>query len=260
MSYLIPGNFMNIIHSYKLGIILLIVVTAIFAGCTSGRETTKKEETVEEKRTPGPSKIKNLEMTEREYIRKSNIKSVDRLSFNFDEKGMPTDRRKLATVNYNKAGSAVETINYDEEGRVESIYTYVYSDNGIRTETIRNSAAGRPEKKFTYKYNEHGNKIRSERYDMAGNLEKYYEYVYDNEGNLVEDIWYDKNGDEEYRIEYEYENGMKTKARTYNEEGDLQTVFRFMYDSEGNLIEEIKTDPSGNKIGTIQYVYQYYSE
>jgi hypothetical protein len=234
---------------------LALISLVLISGCSPGRAVSEKKEDIKE--TVVPKTIKNIELEEREYIRESNIRSVDRLSFDLDN-GKPSNRKRLATINYNKEGFPVETVNYNDQGKIENIYRYTYDKEGKRTETIRYSPAGVEEKRFTYQYNEYGNKIKSERYDMLGNIEKYYEYKYDQEGNLTEDLWYDISGKPEYRIEYEYDNGRKTLARTYNENNRLINEYEFLYDSKGNLIEELKIDPAGYKTGLIQYIYQYY--
>jgi hypothetical protein len=242
---------------YLLSIMFLLINCISLTGCSSGRTVSETKE--EKKEEPAVKKtIRNIELEERNLIEKTGVKSVDRLSFDLED-GKPVNRQRLATITYNKKGFPVETVNYDGQGKVESIYKYKYDRNGSRTETIRSSPAGLEEKRFTYIYNEYGNKIKSERYDMQGNLEKYYEYKYDEEGNLIEDLWYDKSGKLEYRIEYDYDSsGKKSAARTYNEKNRLLHKYEFLYDGQGNLVEEVKFDPSGDKTGTIQYVYQYF--
>jgi hypothetical protein len=239
-------------------IMLLFAFSFLYSGCSSGRKAAEDREDKKEVKIIVAEAIKNIEAEERSIVKKARIKSVDRISFDLQD-SKPSNRQRLATLTYNTNGFLTETINYDENGKAESIFTYKYDDKGRRIETIRSTPAGVQQKRYTYEYNEYGNKIRSERYDMLGNLEKYYEYKYDNRGNLTEDIWYDKDGDIEYLIEYDYDsNGRKTKARTFNENNRLINEFEFLYDNEGNLVEELKTDPSGNKTGIIQYVYQHY--
>jgi hypothetical protein len=247
---------MKLTTPYILSVMFLISLLTLL-GCSSGRTTTERKEGRKEEITVKRD-IKNIELEERNYIKKLNIKSADRLSFDL-ENGKPSNRHKLATITYNKEGFPVETINYDPEGKPEFVYTYKYDKTGKRTETIRSSPAGVEEKKFTYVYNEFGNKTKSERYDMLGNLEKYYEYRYDDEGNLVEDLWYDKSGKLEYKIEYSYDgNGRKTRIRSFNESNRLVNEYELLYDNKGNLVEELKIDPSGEKTGIIQYIYQYF--
>jgi len=240
-------------------LVFFIAVLTIIQGCSSGRETTSKRGDKKEETAVIPREtIKNIELEERNYIRNAKIKSIDRLSFDLDQEGKPVNRKKLATILYDESGFQTETLNFDFQGKAESIYTYTYDKNGRRISTLRSSATGEAEKKYTYNYNKFGNKFRSERFDMYGTLEKYYEYKYDDEGNLIEEIWYDADGKQEYRIEYDYSNGRKTEARSYDGSDDLINIFKFLYDQGGNLVEESKMNPRGKKTGIIQYIYQYY--
>jgi hypothetical protein len=246
--------------NYLTYIILALIPLFLYTGCSSGKETTDKNDKKNEIKTPAPpKKIRNPEIEERMLVKKLSIKSMERLSFDL-ENGKPVNRKKLASVKYDNNGFPTETSNYGDDGKIESIFTYTYDKEGKRTETVRSSLNGVKEKIFTYQYDpESGLKIRSDRYNLSGMLEKYYLYKYDSNGNLVEDLWYDKTGELEYKIEYDYDSsGNKIEARTYDENDDLISKYEFRYDRQGQLVEEIKFDSSGEQTGIIQYIYQYY--
>jgi hypothetical protein len=244
-----------------------VVVTAILLfsgiywfGCSSSSETSgeRTEKTKDEIIKPAP---KPNEETEREFINRQNIKSVDKISFDYDEDGKLVNGEKQSTINYGPEGLIIETIIYGKNSQVDNIYKYDYDKHNHRIQTIRYTPDQKADKKYTYEYNKYGNKIKSVRYDLNGNMEKYYIYKYDDKQNLTGEEWYNADGKLEYRIENEYyESGKIKSAATFNEKDKMLYKYAYKYDTKGNVLEEEKFNADNEPAGVIQYVYKYYEK
>ena len=236
----------------------MICFVMLLYSCTPVTETERKTET-EKTEKPIEKVVKNVDAVARNYIKSENIKSIEKIGFDYDLNGNLFNQEKISTVNYNASGLPEETIIYDDKSKIESKFNYKYDSTGRRTETIKYSSEGKPENKYTYEYNKYGNKIKSTRYDLKGNMEKYYLYDYDDYGNLIEERWFNAGDNLEYKIEYEYtEDGKKKSVYSYNSDNDLLYKYEFKYDKKGNIIEEEKFDNNDKKVGIIQYVYKYF--
>src|SRR5690606_28654488 len=121
-------------------------------GCGSVEKTTKEEKKVEPEVKETKPVIKNIEAVECEMIRSLKIREIDRIQFDYDEKGNLTNMEKLSTVVYDKNGFLEKTIIYDENEQVINTFSYKYNPDGLRTETLRYNSKGNPDKKYTYEY------------------------------------------------------------------------------------------------------------
>ncbi len=240
--------------------VVLFLSGIYWYGCSSSSETAtgRKVETKDEIRKPA---LKPNEEAERLLINSQNIKSIDKISFDYDEDNKPVNGEKQATINYGPEGLINETIIYGKNSQVDNIYKYDYDKTNRRIQTIRYTPDQKADKKYTYEYNKYGNKIKSVRYDLNGDMEKYYIYKYDDNQNLTEEDWYNANGKLEYRIETDYyTSGQKKSSTTYNENGKMLYKYEYKYDAKGNVIEEEKFNDENEPAGVIQYVYKYYGK
>jgi hypothetical protein len=244
----------------KYQIFLFLILFFYLAGCSSKRETVRDDDetTVELKdkaETPADAEYLPLEFREREYIKSSRIRSVDKIGFDYDAYKQLVNRNLLSTIKYDKTGLPTETILHSSGNK----FLYKYDEAGFRTEARRLNAEGKPENIFTYEYDDRGNKTKSVRYDMKGNIEEYYVYKNDSRGNLIEDLRYDKDGNLYFKLVNEYDDaGNKIKTFHYDGGENLKYINEFKYDSKNNVIEEVEYDSRGQALGIIQYVYKYY--
>ena len=238
-----------------LAFLIISITFCFFYGCSSSKETEEKGKEV---RYRPETVIKNLDLIEREYIRSSKIKSIEKISFDLTSKGKPFNGKKLSVQTYDPKGFLTGTITYNNEDGIQYKYTYSYDGAGKRIKTTRYNSKGEMKNYYKYDYDDNGNKIKVYCYDVKGNLEEYYVYDYDGDGNLVEERWYSSSGKEVYNIENEYENNLKNQSTTYDENGDLIYKYVFRYDDRGNIIEEAKYTNGDERAGFIQYVYKYY--
>ena len=180
---------------------LIILLTAgfILSSCSSSKESaTQKRGEIQK-----PA-LKPIEEAEREFIKNEKIKSIDKISFDYDDSGKLINGEKQSTINYEPDGLMEETLIYGKNSQIDNIYKYSYDGKNFRIQTIRLTPDNKPDKKYTYEYNASGNKIKSVRYDLDGKMEKYYTYKYDDNQKLREEDWYDVSGKLEYKIEYEF--------------------------------------------------------
>ncbi len=241
-------------------LILSLAMILVIAGCSS-TQRVPKELTPKpiSKVVPTETLIKNNSLVEREFIHNSRILSIDKIKFNYVSRNKLGRGERYSQQKFNQNGFLTETIFYDNHGEIESRYTYEYDAQGYLSETLRYDATGKEVKKYTYEYNEYGNKIKAIRYNMDGEMEKYYIYKYDGNGNLIDDLWYDVSGKLDYKIINKYnEDRKKILSESYNGDGNLEERISYQYD-RNNLIEEIRSDKDGKKIGIIQYVYKKYN-
>jgi hypothetical protein len=246
--------------SFYFALLLLSLLTFYQVGCSAGKQTRYEEVPKEEtKEIKVPVPLKTMEVREREFIQQKKISTVERINFEYDSNGKLVNKGKLSASKYDAKGFLIETLVFDEKGRVQNKFEYKYNDKGLRTESLRFNEKNKFDKKYTYKYDKSGNKIKSIRYNANSGEEKYYLYDYDSELNLISDEWYDISGELEYKIENNYDDsGKKILSSSYNESGKLQSKNIFKYDERRNIIEEQKFDDNNKPVGIIQYVYKYY--
>ncbi len=234
---------------------LIVGLTIALQSCSSSVETEKKEKVRYEDKTI--KTVKNMELLEREYIKSLKIKSIEKINFNLNAEGKPLKNQKLSTQTFNSDGFLVETIVYDDQGKIEYKYSYDYDKTGKKIKASRYTD-GKIVQYFTYEYNEYGNKVKAERFSSSGVPEEYYIYYYNGEGNLIEEEWFSASGIKTYSVENEFDNNLKTESKTYDENDDLINKYISRYDDKKNIIEEIKYDSDGLQTGVIQYVYKYF--
>lgn len=240
--------------------LLLSFLVCYQFGCSSSKETRYEEFPKEEtKEIKAPVALKTMEVREREFIQQKKISTIERINFEYDRSGKLVNKGKLSTSKYDSKGFLIETIVFDEKGRVQNKFEYKYNEKGLRTQSVRFNEKNKLDKKYSYEYDKLGNKIKSTRFNVNGAEDKYYLYDYDSQLNLITDEWYDVSGDLEYKIENEYDDDRKKiLSISYNESGKLQSKYVFKYDNQNILIEEQKLDEDNKPIGVIQYLYKYY--
>ena len=124
-----------------------------------------------------------------------------------------------------------------------------------------------------YKYNDKDRRTEYDSYDIEGNLSQRDKYIYDSSNRLIEYSRYSGDGKLSESINYEYDNdgkivsqkfsnskNMFNRKNIYNQNGQLilsnTTVDfdeeilmfdTFLYDENGNKVEQLNKTPSTNK-------------
>lgn len=182
---------------------------------------------------------------------------------------------------YNEAGKQIKEIEYNEAGNVSYLYEFEYNKqqkqiggvvyfNGDIVYRIEDkyNTAGRETERLIYM--EEGSlvvQIKFE-YDLVGNKKKETIYSgegipiisneFDNKGNTIKETDYDEMGDIAYQIENEYdEEGSQIVAILYDDAGNeidlLQSIYKYRYDVEGNVMERTGYNISSRKTDWRQY-------
>lgn len=246
---------MNVVQKF-----IAIAIVLYFWGCSASvNETVKEKEVVKSSEVKSEIEFRNPETEERLHIKENQIKSIDKLEFQFDADGNTGSPLKLATLTYDENGFLSETINYNSDGSEENLFAYEYDSSGTRLSSKRYDLQNRLQKIFLYEYDKRGLKVRVNRTNVSGQIEKYYKYEYDKTGKLLKESWFNSDGSKEFEIEYSYNSsGQKIEANSFSFIGGDDYRYQLRYDVKGNLVEEIKQDDNGEKISVIQYIYKYY--
>lgn len=223
--------------------IILTILTMFLNSCNYAQET------------------KDVSEIQKWFNIKGNVKEIRTISKIFATMGEQNLEMKTT---FNKIGEPIETINYDENGNIESKEPWIkaseYDDKGW--EVIEEFDTKKKLLKRT-KYN--NGKIAFENY-----------YKYDLNGNKIED--YEKINNE--KIEFKYLNNFLSEEITFNKAEDNQFYWyckkKYCYDEKSNLIEMIvyyypddktmkgkynyKYDEKGSLIETVAYIGNKISE
>ena len=248
-------------------IISFLLFSLIPAGCSSSKETGKKE--IPEVKAVEITKIhvmknkefviKIKEFEDRSLIKSEKIKSIDKVSFDFSPNGTLVNGRKTSMEQYDSDGFLNEMVFFNRAENVGTKYEYQYNNEGYRIETLRINSNGVPDKRYTYEYNKNVNKIKSTCYSITGKMEKFYIYEYDEKGNLINDLWFNADSTIEYKIVNKYDaEGNKIESEAYLPDGERDNKIEYFYDNQGNLIEEVYYNSGDSKTGITQCLYKYF--
>ncbi len=202
------------------------------------------------------------------YIINSNGEISKRVLINYDAQG-----HEILRQEWNQAGRAVTTSNYDQFGRVtcvinplgESVHTVYYIDKAPRQEVtdplgIKNITT----------YDPFGHPVAEQRYDLMGQLVEQTEYAYDLTGNKI--LRRIITTDQPVETVWEYDSLNQVLKTTEAAGTPEQRNVQRRYDNAGRLITLIKNDGSslnytydglGRRIslkssdGTLSYSYSY---
>lgn len=241
--------------------ILSLISVIVLSSCSTTKEIQKVEQKEKPKEThiviPVKKAVRNNPLEERENIKIYRIESIDKLRFDYDNKGTLRNKGKLSFTKYDEKGLMLESQFYDDKGKVDYKYEYKYDKKLNLIETKRYNKKGNLDKRYSYEYNKDGNKSKVYRYNQKDIFDKYYIYIYDELGNLLKEEWYDKSGKLEFTIVNIYEDDKIKETLNYEGKTKLSVKYLFKYDSNNNVTEEIKYNADGARIGVIQYLYKY---
>ncbi len=103
---LIKNKFELMSRLIWLGLVLIIfTLNACSSSKNSGENNTRYKKAEELKRT-----VKNSDLEEKNYINENNIKSIEKVSFDYNDDGKVIGSEKLSKVEYGKNGLADKTI------------------------------------------------------------------------------------------------------------------------------------------------------
>jgi YD repeat-containing protein len=167
----------------------------------------------------------------------------------------------LATETYNYDNDGV--FNDDFDGTADTIITYIYDNHrNLITKTYDSYADGTPETTTTYIYDQDGN-LSKEIYDSHVEMgsDEITTYSYDANANLTNKITESDNDNNEvldqkslYRYTYNTSGNLITETFDYNDDG-IDSVLSYTYDDHGNLITKSKDEEAD---GIVDRIWQYH--
>ncbi|MDX8553084.1 hypothetical protein MK851_05515 [Tenacibaculum sp. 1B UA] len=232
--------------------------------------------------------VKSYTETSNVAIKKNGniIQSLEKTYSSGKEKFVFNKQGSLTEIFFHRYSSKVPyrqwTFNYDKQGNQikfreceiniqlpEKCITskYVYKKTGNQTEIklyeIREFFPEADDgeyvhKKWIYTYNTKGYLIKAKEYLGKKNLKETISYTYDSENNLIEEN-HVYNGKEHSKNTFKYDRKNNVVEQKYwCEDKDLNKTITYSYDDKDNVIAEIFSSYTGNKIykkNTYKYKY-----
>lgn len=162
---------------------------------------------------------------------------------------------KIFENTYDTKGHLKTEIEKDKDGKVETQYNYTYDNNKMTKKIETNYQNGK--KSSVYHTDANGNKIYEECYYDDFKY-KSINYEYDSNGNKIKstDKYFDENGKikeiYDYYLDY---NGYATKIVNKDSSGNTKSIDYITRRTDGWIIAQKTTDPSGNITETKEWVY-----
>lgn len=180
-----------------------------------------------------------FEDLEKVWIKKNGIQTKEQWDYAYVNDAPGQKSYKSSFIKYDTNGNVVEETNYRATGQILAVSTYRYDKAGNRLEYIKYKG---DKQDVSYKqefiYDSKNNKLMESGFNGVEDYKNSYRY--DGLGNLVE-IKYFVNGnlDEKRILE---KNANVTLIKVYNFEDKFLYTITNTYDTDGNLLEEVKTE------------------
>lgn len=150
------------------------------------------------------------------------------------------ESRQLKAIGYRQHGVMVDTLIYDDQGRVLEFAEYL--------------PGGNPDIKTTSVYDQHGNKIEHAYY-VHDELNHRSTTRYDSRNRKIEQLSFDASGKQTTRFVFQYDNRGKQVWLKVQPAGKRKRVGWAAFDDRGNELERIEFDERGAV--NHRYVYTY---
>lgn len=142
-----------------------------------------------------------------------------------------------------KNGTTIEYKSYYSDGSL-SRYEMTSFDRAGRVTKKLNDPAGEDFRRWEYGYNTAGNLVQGKYFDKSYSPKDTWHSTYDRRGNLTEvrhgNIQYKDNLHSIRTYFYDDRNRLiRQLVRRYSQNGDLEYIFSYSYDVQGNIIEEV---------------------
>lgn len=139
------------------------------------------------------------------------------------------------TYKFNTKGDVTEECYRNEDGSIVWKDVYQYDANGNTTVYTEYRGDGSLYGKSTWKYSPEGLLLDRTRYDGDGEISYKYVYEYDAAGHQIKCNYYGENYTLREVIKRKYEGDNQTEVAVYNSEGNLQSMDKWQYNSDGNV-------------------------
>ena len=183
-------------------------------------------------------------VTEYAYDAAGNM--VSRQSTWYEKDGSSSESYGLEWA-YDENGNETESVHYDENGKVQSRWTYEYDEDNRQVCSAEYRKDGSLKSKMKTAYDNRGNEVKREYYDADGRITCKILMEYDESGHEIKYVKYDAAGNTVEKGESEYdENGNAVKYVHYDGVRSVDYSWESEYDVNGNEIKHIEYDSEGN--------------
>ena len=167
---------------------------------------------------------------------------------------------------YDSNGNVTKrTNNYYKNGEISStdVTTYTRNANGDATEQNGYDKNGKHTYRYTYEYD--GTKLlRKDRYEYNNGerCTEYHQYSYDGDNLVKEEAYFYNSRTGEMQLEevysYEHDSNGNLTREIYTDalSGDVMRVYICEYDGNGNLTRDFAYDEYGNVVYGHEYIYE----
>lgn len=221
-----------------LALLLLLFLPTHFGYAEGGLSQKSKKELAKQERN---------EEKDRERIRKSGIYSVSVWKYDYvfgrpDKKGT-----QLTSIRYNAAGNKVEEQTFNStDGTVLSRINYRYDPDGNIVEEVKTK--GNEKTKLVYRYDSTGNKKEIVSYRQDGTVDRKSVFIYDDNNNQIESRGYLSDGRQFSKDSFAYDS-----IGNMIEQKNSLTRFTYFYNSDGSMVEMIKSKRDFNILDSLVY-------
>lgn len=196
------------------------------------------------------------EEKERQRIAESKIKTTTQWTHRFTgDKPSPTGY-KTSITQYDKNGNPVEIQNFRSNGEISSRLLYKYNNQNLRIEYVMYQKLNSPNIEVSYKqslhYNSKGQKTHEVIFDGATGYRITYEYYSDD--RLKEIVKYGVGSKVDERWVYTYKDNIQ-EINIFKPDLVLSSRIRKEFDSDGNLLLDIRLDDKGNEQMRVVNIY-----
>lgn len=159
-------------------------------------------------------------------------KSAQRYRLSQTEVTDNKDSKAKKTVDrFDRQGNTIETITYDDDGKINSRETFVYQHKQLSEHAI---------------------------YTKNDKLKERHAYTYNRWGDETEDVAFDEDNKlSEKSVSLYNANKQRTQILTYNADNQLTKKYSYTYNNKGLLAERKTYNSNDQLIATKTYTYTY---
>lgn len=204
--------------------------------------------------TFGPNAVYSQQIdSEKRDLKLYKVKRVTGLKYSYDSKGHESSVPTKSSSEYDTNGNLTRRIAYssDGTGKPPVQWTYRYDDNNS---VIESALDGRPQETASYNYGPANRVIGATRLDPGHHIKERTTYTYDGSGKLIEKTLYDGRGqiNSIYRVEYD-SDGNQRENDHFSIDGSLIEKQTFVCNTKGHPIQTTLYDSDNHVSGKILY-------
>jgi YD repeat-containing protein len=188
---------------------------------------------------------------------RGNARSMRQVVFALTEKAGKAEKgEQVSKVQYlfGQKKNLVERDAYDADGDILERYATNFDANGnMVEETEYNSDS--LQNKYTYRYDNKGNMIGWMSYAVTDTEVARGSYAYDDKGRILADSMFDAKGRQVEWHTYSYDEDNHLAKRAHFTAHGEKVVDNYVYDMDGDKIQDTRTGFDGSTISVSRYKY-----